>query len=76
MFCIILRLTPNRAKQRTPTVLLLIPTVCCQDVTVPVRDKVAIILPPRSLSLFPRSDFKTLTLRLKTPASAELRSNV
>lgn len=54
MFCIILRLTPTELKQkaewRTPTVLLLIPTVCCQDVTVPVRDKVAIILPPRSLS--------------------------
>lgn len=29
----------------------LIPTVCCQDVMVPVRDNVAIILPALSLSL-------------------------
>lgn len=33
------------------TTVLLIPTVCCQDVTVPVRDKVAIILPPLSSPL-------------------------
>ena len=32
--------------------VLLIPTVCCQDVTVPVRDKVAIILPPLSSPLW------------------------
>lgn len=48
-------LDSNKAKQkaewRSLSVLLLIPTVCCQDVTVPVRDKVAIILPPLSFPL-------------------------
>lgn len=39
----------------------LIPTVCCQDVMVPVRDRVAIILPALSLSLFLLSDLKPVS---------------
>ncbi|TNN58919.1 hypothetical protein EYF80_030832 [Liparis tanakae] len=45
----------------------------CQDVTVPVRDTVAIIF---ASTLSPPSDFKPMTLLLKGPASAEQRFNV
>lgn len=59
MFCVMICLTysyiltPTLHKKQNQvlllsTVLLLIPTVCCQDVTELVRDKVAIILPPLS----------------------------
>lgn len=39
----------------------LIPTVCCQDVMVPVRDKVAIILTALSLSLSFLADLKPVS---------------
>lgn len=79
MFDLQLYLTLQKSKTKKQsevllhsTVLLLIPTVCCQDVMVPARDNVAIIF---ASTLLPPLDFKPVALRLKGQASAEQRFN-